>query len=190
MKNSKKQANGSCPSFTKTETIVLKELLKNARASDTAIAKKIGVTPPAVLKIRRKLEAEGLIRGYIPDVDFGKLGISVMTVHFVKILPAAWEELGEAELSKRIQAVPNIIFASRVMDPSVSYVFICAFSDMNQLTDNVLKAETILSRYFCIERMLVFSGNNVVKFSYGPLVANILDGNGLDVDQLLSSKTA
>lgn len=173
--NQTKKNKDDPPHLTSTEKSVLKELMKNARASDTAIAKATGVTPPAVLKIRRKLEASGFILAYYPLLNFDKLGAKIFAIHFLKLLPRAWESAGEEEIQARLKMVPNVIFACRVMDPEVSYICISAFPTLSNLTTLMLNLESNFSDYFKFTRMVVFSSDNILKIEQSQLISNIMD---------------
>ena len=48
---------------------ILEILQNNARESQADIARAVGLAPSAVLERIRKLEARGVIRGYIADID-------------------------------------------------------------------------------------------------------------------------
>lgn len=50
--------------LTRNDKYVLRRLIEHARISDSSATKEIGVTPQAVLKIRKKLEETGIIEGY------------------------------------------------------------------------------------------------------------------------------
>jgi DNA-binding Lrp family transcriptional regulator len=51
---------------------LLKELQANARATFADLGRAVGPMPPAAAERVRRLEEEGLIRGYRADVDFPK----------------------------------------------------------------------------------------------------------------------
>ena len=66
--------------------------------SDSDAARILKVTPQAVLKIRNKLEKVGIIEGYIPRINYKKLGINVMAWVIVKFLPSTCQEYSEDEI--------------------------------------------------------------------------------------------
>ncbi|MBN1896697.1 MAG: Lrp/AsnC family transcriptional regulator [Candidatus Aenigmarchaeota archaeon] len=57
--------------------MIIEALKKNARISYVELARRFGVTETAVRKRIRKLEEEGVIRGYTIDIDPRKLGMEV-----------------------------------------------------------------------------------------------------------------
>jgi DNA-binding Lrp family transcriptional regulator len=66
------------------EVRVLAELMRNARISDRALAKKLGVSQPTVSRIRSRLEKEGYIRRYTVLPNLRKLGYEIVATTFVK----------------------------------------------------------------------------------------------------------
>ena len=81
--------------LTNNEKKTLKLLLQNGRATDTDISQDLKITKQAVGKIRKKLEETGIIRGYSPEVDYGKMGISTFAIAILKFKSKAWEDFGE-----------------------------------------------------------------------------------------------
>ena len=68
------------PKLTKNEQKVLKKIIEQAKTPDLDIAKKIGISQQAIFKIRHKLEHLGIIKGYMPIIDFKKIGIETLVV--------------------------------------------------------------------------------------------------------------
>lgn len=99
---------------------ILSEYLKDARLSFREVASKIGVAAGTVLSRVRKMEKEGLIKGYSVILDHEKLGyeltaITEVTVSKGKLL----------EMEKEIAKLPNI----------------CAVYDVTGLTDAIIIAK-------------------------------------------------
>jgi len=69
----------------KTKLIV--ELLRNSKASDRILAKKLGVSQPTISRTRTSLEREKLIRSYTIMPDWRKLGFDIFALTFVKMDP-------------------------------------------------------------------------------------------------------
>jgi len=94
--------------LTKREKQVLLELLKNCKVSDQEIAKKIKTSRPTIFKIRKRLEKEGIIKNYIPLIDFEKLGIYLQSVILYR-----WKDYSKTkeleENIKFIRSQPEII---------------------------------------------------------------------------------
>lgn len=94
------------------EIQVLCELMKNGRATDKYVARKIGTTQPTVTRIRQKLERDGLIQRYHAVVDYAKTGIGVVAITF-------WTWVDYSKKTERsnfmdfIRKQPHVMFLSR-----------------------------------------------------------------------------
>jgi DNA-binding Lrp family transcriptional regulator len=85
----------------KTKLIV--ELLRNSKASDRILAKKLGVSQPTISRARTSLEREKLIRSYTILPDWRKLGFDIMALTFVKMDP----KVLSAELIGKVRDYAN-----------------------------------------------------------------------------------
>ena len=65
------------PRLDEIDRRILDLLQANARMSNAAVAREVGLTPPATLERTRRLEAAGIIRGYHADIDASALGFGV-----------------------------------------------------------------------------------------------------------------
>lgn len=65
-------------------------LRKDARATYSAMAKRLKVSETAVRKRMKSLEQKGVIRGYITDVDFRKLGLEVHALIGLDAMPESY----------------------------------------------------------------------------------------------------
>ncbi|MBN1157518.1 winged helix-turn-helix transcriptional regulator, partial [Candidatus Woesearchaeota archaeon] len=68
------------PKLTRNEKKVLRKIIEQAKIPDLEIAKKMGLSQQGIFKIRHKLEDEGIIKGYMPIIDFKKIGIEMLVV--------------------------------------------------------------------------------------------------------------
>jgi Lrp/AsnC family leucine-responsive transcriptional regulator len=59
---------------------ILKHLQKNARLSNTAIAKQVGISSPAVAERIRKMEDAGIIQGYSTSVSPFETGYQLKAI--------------------------------------------------------------------------------------------------------------
>lgn len=57
---------------------ILHLLQENARLSYRQIGEAVGLTPPAVAERVRRLEDEGILKGYHAEVDYAKAGLHVL----------------------------------------------------------------------------------------------------------------
>ncbi len=58
---------------------ILKKLVENSRSTYVEIARSLGISDVAVLKRVRKLEQLGIIKRYTIDIDYSKLGYTMVS---------------------------------------------------------------------------------------------------------------
>lgn len=64
---------------------ILKHLQTNARITNAELAERVGLSPTPCLRRLRRLEREGIIRGYHTDVNRDVLGLPVTVIILVKL---------------------------------------------------------------------------------------------------------
>jgi Lrp/AsnC family leucine-responsive transcriptional regulator len=64
---------------------ILRHLQENARITNADLAEKVGLSPTPCLRRLRRLEADGIIKGYRTDVNRDVLGLSVTVMILVKL---------------------------------------------------------------------------------------------------------
>ncbi len=161
--------------LTKNDRYVLKQLIEHGRISDSAAAKKINVSPQAVLKIRKKLEDAGIIEGYTPKINYKRLGINVMAWVIVKFLPATWEEYTEEQMRKKVRNHQYILWGCRVPESDATHILLYGFRDMKQMDEHFIRVQTKLAKIIEIKKMYHFSVDQIIKDSPEALFHNILD---------------
>ncbi len=83
---------------------ILAALQHNARTTNAAIARDVGMAPSAVLERIRKLERRGLIQGYTTRLNAKALGRSLTAFTFVRT-----EELpGHTDAGAQLAALPEV----------------------------------------------------------------------------------
>ncbi|HEX9260894.1 MAG TPA: Lrp/AsnC family transcriptional regulator [Candidatus Bathyarchaeia archaeon] len=82
---------------------ILKAVLENARLSSRRIARNVGVAVGTVLSRIKKMEEEGLIRGYSALLDDEKLGFQLTVVTEITVSKGRLVEM-ENEIAK----MPNV----------------------------------------------------------------------------------
>ena len=83
---------------------ILTILQENARTSNAAIARRVGMAPSAVLERVRKLEGRGVIAGYEARLAPRALGRELLAFVFVKVQ----ERPASEEAGRAIAAVPEV----------------------------------------------------------------------------------
>ncbi len=164
--------------LTRNEKFVLKHLIKNGRSQDSDIARILKITPQAVGKIRKKLETEGIIKGYTTTVDYEKLGINVIAIVLFKFTSEARKTLlTEKDINERIKG-PNIIHFYRVPEGDVTHVVTYGFRNLEELDHYFHVLQTERGHISEIRRLYILSAKSLRKSSDKELLTKIIDELG------------
>ena len=106
--------------LSETDKKILKNLLDDARFSSRQIAKNVGVSVGTVLSRIKKMEEDGLIKGYSVILDHEKLGYELTVVTEITVSKGRLTEM-ENEIAK----ISNV----------------CGVYDVTGLTDAVIIAK-------------------------------------------------
>ncbi len=106
--------------LSETDVKILQALLEDARFSSRQIAKKVGVSVGTVLSRIKKMEDDGLIKGYSVIMNHEKLGYELTVVMEITVSKGRLVEM-ENEIAK----IPNV----------------CSVYDVTGLTDAFLIAK-------------------------------------------------
>lgn len=112
----------------------------DGRMSYKELGDRIGLTAPAVAERVRKLEAEGVIKGYRAVVDYEAVGFPILGIIRVN---APMRTQG---IDPKIEAIPNVLEASRVTgsDSHVIRVRLRRTRDIEELLEDVWEeADTV-----------------------------------------------
>ncbi len=116
----KERAGGMFTDLNETDLKILKSLLEDARFSSRQIAKNVGVSVGTVLSRIKKMEDEGLIKGYSVLLNHEKLGYQLTVVTEITVSKGRLVET-ENEIAK----IPNV----------------CCVYDVTGLTDAIIVAK-------------------------------------------------
>ena len=123
---------------------VLRELQKNARASYRDIAEKLDVAEGTVYNRVNKMTEMGVIRRFIPDVDYSRLGYDLLALVGLVVEGGRLQEVEE-----KISKDPNV---SALYDVTGEYdaVLICRFRDragLNRFIKSLLSNPAVKKTY-------------------------------------------
>jgi len=170
-----KDSNIGLPKFTKNEKIVLKKIIEQAKIPDLEIAKKMGISQQAIFKIRHKLESAGVIKGYMPIIDFKKIGIETLVVISIKLTSYIWEKYSEEEISTRIQKIPQVITAFRIPESRISHLLVLGFKNIDDKDKYLMKLQNKYSKEVEIVHVYPFSVERIIKTNHIGLLDTILN---------------
>ena len=106
--------------LNETDKKILQGLLDDARFSSRQIAKNVGVSVGTVLSRIKKMEGEGLIKGYSVILNHEKLGYELTVVTEITVSKGRL-----VEMEKEVAKIPNV----------------CGVYDVTGLTDAIIIAK-------------------------------------------------
>jgi DNA-binding Lrp family transcriptional regulator len=132
---------------------ILRELISNARLSFREIARRVGVSTATVANKVRKMEEEGVIRGYTAIVNAEKLGYDIVAVIEIVISKGK-----VANVEEEIAKAPNVQAVYDVTGESDA-IIVARFKSRAELSNFVKK---LLSMEY-VERTITHVVLNVKK---------------------------
>ena len=169
------KANPNLPKLTKNDKDVLRQIIDHAKIPDSKIASDIGISPQAVFKIREKLEKLGIIKGYIPIIDFKKIGIEVLALLVIRLKAEVWDKYSEEAVAIRISKIPYVISAYRVADAQASHILLIAFKDTSQKESYLSQMQTKFANEIEIKEVYTFSVDKIITQNPIGLLNEIID---------------
>lgn len=176
--------NPSFPRLTENDRVVLRKILDSKRIADSDIAKTMNVSPQAVFKIRNKLESCGIIKGYMPIIDFKKIGINVMVILIVRLTSKVWKRFSDDQISERISKTAYIIDAYRVADEQASHILMLGFRDTDQKEKYIAQIQTKFADEIQIKEIYTFSVDKIISQNPLGLLHEILDKKEFSPDDI------
>lgn len=177
------KANPNAPKLTQNDRKVLEKLTESSKIPDSKIAEEMNISVQAVFKIRTKLEKLGIIKGYLPIIDYQKIGIKDLTIIVIRLKPEVWSKHSDAFITREISKVPHIISAYRVANAFSSHILLIGFRDTMQKEKYLAKMQANYSEYIEIRDLFSFSSDKIITMRpYGLLKEIIYDKDFTDGD--------
>jgi Lrp/AsnC family leucine-responsive transcriptional regulator len=163
------------PRFTGNEKRVLKILLKNARVSDVSLGETLRISPQAIAKIRKKLESLGVIKKYVVEVDYSKIGVNVLALTMIEI-----NNLDREEIKKVLDSFHGrIINLSKLLMDNESYIALFGFSKMEEIHDFFYEVQKRFPKIFRLRNLYLFHVGGFHKNSSKDLFYKLLSDSGM-----------
>ena len=143
--------------FDDIDTALLRALQANGRETHTSLARKVGLTPPAVLERVRKLEERGVIAGYHAALDPECLGLDLRV--FIAVTLARHQENAIGSFLSAISAFPQII-GQYHLTGRFDFLLFGVFPDVGALEQFIAHRLTALPMIDRAETFLVLSGSH------------------------------
>ncbi len=135
---------------------IIRELRKDARKSFRDIAEKLGVAEGTIYNRVNKLRAEGVIKGFMLDVDYSRIGYDLT------VLIGATLEGERYELVEALNKEPNI---TAIYDVTGEYdaIIVAKFRDPDELNSFIKR----LHEARAVKRTNTMLVLNVLKEDHG-----------------------
>ncbi|WP_163506281.1 Lrp/AsnC family transcriptional regulator [Fodinicola acaciae] len=126
-------ANGK-PLLDEVNLRLLAELRDDPRLSMSELARRVGMSPPAVTERVGRLEQAGVIRGYRLEIDPAAIGLPVSA--WVRVRPGPGQLHRVAEVVRR---TPQVTECHRITgdDCFLLHVFVAAVPDLEDVLDEI-----------------------------------------------------
>ena len=142
--------------FDKYDRIILQTLQENGRASNVELSDKASLSPPQCYRRVKRLEDEGVIRGYTAQLAPESLGLDVIA--FVSITIEREQSKKVRELEKAIRQFPEILECYTISG-DFDYLLKVAAADLksfsNFLTDRLMQVPGVagVRSMVCLEEV-------------------------------------
>lgn len=113
---------------------ILEILQDDGRASFTELARKVGMSTPAVAERVRQLEAAGVIRGYRADVDLTKVGRPILAIVRMSVVGDVL-----AKITDNVRKMPEVLecYRGTGADSFTAKVAVGSIEDLEKLIDRL-----------------------------------------------------
>ena len=119
----------------KTDISLLRELQRNGRISNTELAEKVRLSPSACLRRVQKLEADGVIAGYLAQLDPIKLGLGLQA--FVRVQLSAHDAASITRFVERIERWDEVV-ACYALTGDMDYLLQVVVADLDHFSQVLL----------------------------------------------------
>ena len=118
------------PALDSTDWQLVETLQEDARMSWAELGRTVNLSAPAVAERVRRLEEQGVIRGYRADINLARVGLPMQAV--IRIVTTSVADCANQET--RLKAIPEVLEAQRVTGAD-SYVLRVVIRDMAHLEE-------------------------------------------------------
>ena len=166
--------------LTKNEREILKLLLDNGRITDMELSEHLSISPQAIGKIRRKLENNGIIKGYSCILNFEKIGLHTFALMHLSFSPRVYLEFGGLDVFDKVREKFRFLFCCVPSDSEVSIIGSFGFRNLAEMASYFKKFKFQFRDYCEIKRIIPFSYNNLLNFNSSDLLKLIIDERTLE----------
>lgn len=137
-----------------TDRQILEKLQKNAKITNSQLAKEIGLSPAPTLERVKKLEASGIIKSYHAELNPDKLGIGV-SIYLQASLTGSNRALFDSFI-KKINAIPQVVECHHITGSSDFLIKVLS-KNINTYNDFILDKLIGVEEIGNLQSMVVLS---------------------------------
>lgn len=127
-----RQLHSESPALDRIDAQLLTELDRDARQPVSELARRVGMSGPAVAERLRRMGASGLLRGFSAEIDTRSLGYAIRAMVRIRPLP------GKLHLVEQlIDACPNIVECHKITgdDPFLAQLVVRNVEEMDEVLE-------------------------------------------------------
>lgn len=120
-------------SLDATDYRILRELMRDGRASDVTLGERINLSSTATARRRKILEDRGIITGYTAHLDMTRLGFNMVAIVSIELASQAESVLNEFE--QAVVGCPSMSFCSFISGETdfLMIVHVRSFEDYDRV---------------------------------------------------------
>ena len=122
---------------------ILTLLVNNPGISQKEIAKNLGVSPPAINNRIQRMRKKGIIKGFVPLIDLGKLGFELTAIVKIRVKGAKFREAAEFLVKEKHVCSVYMITGEHDVLAVAKFKHM---SEMDQWTQDILKKTDVIER--------------------------------------------
>ena len=164
--------------LTKNEKNVLNLLIKNAKLSDTEIAKEINITSQAVGRIRKELEEE-LIEEYTLKLNLKKLGLNIIAIIRINIENCKEERIKNIE--NALKSFSDVFIILKTVSGKRELRYLAGFKNIKELERFMENQRSLKEKEdsCLLSEITILSLNGMLKNSMNELYTQLINSCGI-----------
>ncbi len=118
---------------------LLRELQQDGRVSFAELARRVGLSTPAVAERVRNLEAAGIVRGYRAEIDLAKVGLPILAVVRMSVMGDVL-----SRITAMARELPEVLECHRAtgVDSFIMKVAVASVEHLEKLIDRLTPSGT------------------------------------------------
>lgn len=119
----------------KIDALILTHLASDARLSNAALARRVGLSAPSLSERLKRLEESGVITGYRAEIDMAAAGYPISAILRIRPVPGALAKVAEI-----LQGIPEITECDRVTgeDCFVARAAVTSVAHLETVIDRII----------------------------------------------------